>query len=315
MAKLNIKHAEQRALGLGLLAVILWSTVASGFKLGLQIMTTEQLLLLGTAISWAIFLIYCAYYRQFAISLRPLGIACALGLINPLTYYLVLFAAYDRLPAHIAQPINYTWAITMALLAIPLLGQKLNLRLSSGILLSYAGVIIIVFGQPLLNVMTTENSLFSESQEHPVIDLLGVGLALFSTLLWALYWLVNTRFQQHHSTPATTMMFYGFSTALPLLLVVCLLGPGLPTLSLGALGSGLWVGAIEMGVTFILWQRALALTNQTARIGQLIFLSPFLSLIFIHFLLDESINAAAILGLVVIVLGQYVSQGNQHQTT
>jgi hypothetical protein len=33
-----------------------------------------------------------------------------------------LFEAYDRLPAQVAQALNYTWALTLTLLAVPVLG-------------------------------------------------------------------------------------------------------------------------------------------------------------------------------------------------
>ena len=44
--------------------------------------------------------------------------AAALGFLNPFLYYVVLFKAYDLLPAQEAQPLNYTWAITLAILFV-----------------------------------------------------------------------------------------------------------------------------------------------------------------------------------------------------
>ena len=77
----------------------------------------------------------------------------------------------------------------------------------------------------------------------------------------------------------------------------------MPALTTVNLGFGLWVGLIEMGVTFIFWQRALALTRHAARISQLIFISPFASLVLIATVLGESIHVSAILGLGLIVAG------------
>ncbi len=42
-----------------------------------------------------------------------------LGLLNPVAYYLVLFKAYDLLPAHVAQPINYTYRTEDSYCQIP----------------------------------------------------------------------------------------------------------------------------------------------------------------------------------------------------
>jgi len=105
---------EKRSLTLGLCAVLLWSTVATGFKLGLELLSVLQLLWLGTLISLIVFFLYGIFTSQLTPSKRLLRESLILGMINPVVYYIILFAAYDRLPAHIAQPLNYTWAITLA---------------------------------------------------------------------------------------------------------------------------------------------------------------------------------------------------------
>lgn len=275
-----------------LICVVLWSTVASGFKLGLEHFAVEQLLFLGTCISWLVFLCYAIVTNQLALAASDRALAVGLGLINPTAYYLILFAAYDRLPAHIAQPINYTWAITLALLAVPILGQRLTLRSLWGILTSYLGVVILVTTTP---------------GEAGSISTQGVALALLSTVLWASYWLLNTR-----STAApASLMFWSFSIALPIISVICWSGPGLPNLNLQALGFAFWIGAIEMGITFLLWQRALRVAHSSAKIAQLIFISPFLSLLLIYLLLDEPISLWALPALAVIVLGLVISQREQ----
>jgi len=286
----NQPNTENQAVTYALGAVCLWSTVATGFKLGLAVLAVEQLLLLGTAISWLIFLAYAYLDGRFALNPEDRWLTVLLGVINPFAYYLILFAAYERLPAHIAQPLNYTWAITLALLAVPILKQPLTLRALSGILVSYIGVIV------LLGT--------AERAEQDGWDLTGVSLALLSTLLWASYWLVNTRAR---SQPAA-IMFWSFTAALPLVTGACLLGPGLPTLTLTHMGFGLWVGGIEMGFTFLLWQNALRKTAHAGRISQLIFLSPFLSLVIIHFVLDEHIGPGVIIALLIIVVGLRIAR-------
>ena len=63
-----------------------------------------------------------------------------------------------------------------------------------------------------------------------------------------------------------------------------------------------------MGLTFLLWLTALRLTDNTARVGNLIFLSPFLSLVLIHFVVGETILASSVLGLGLIVAGLLYQQ-------
>lgn len=276
---------ENRALAYGLAAVLLWSTVATGFKLGLAIMAIEQLLLLGSMFSWIVFLLYAVVTNGWRLAKKDRRLVVLLGFINPFAYYLILFAAYDRLPAHIAQPLNYTWAITLALLAVPILKQPLSRRTLIGIVISYAGVVLLL--------ATAQQSSSSGW------DGLGVALALVSTLLWAVYWLLNTRSE---SDPAA-IMFWSFTLGTILVAVACVSGPGLPQLDSQKIAYGAWVGLIEMGVTFLCWQQALRLTRNAARIGQLIFLSPFISLALIYFVLEEHISWWVVVALLVIVTG------------
>lgn len=281
----NRGHNERDALIAALGAVLLWSTVATGFKLGLRQLEPLQLLLLGNTVSAVFFAAAATARGAWRLDFRAARTGLLFGLINPLLYYLVLFEAYDRLPAQIAQPLNYTWAITLALLAVPLLRQPLSGRMLVGIGVSYCGVLILL----------TQGSLQGLGQ----VDWLGVALALGSTLLWAGYWLMNAR----SSEGALSLMAWSFCLALPMVGLACHLGPGWPALSWPAVGFGLWVGLLEMGITFLLWQRALRLTNHAARIGQLIFLSPFLSLLLIGSLVGETIHLTSIAGLAVMVAG------------
>ena len=90
---------ERLALGCGIAAVLLWSTVATGFKLGLGIMWPAQLLAIGSIISMVFFLVVALACGRLA-ALRALTgrklmqLGC-LGLLNPAVYYLILFEAYD----------------------------------------------------------------------------------------------------------------------------------------------------------------------------------------------------------------------------
>ncbi|TVS14052.1 MAG: EamA/RhaT family transporter, partial [Wenzhouxiangella sp.] len=94
---------EQRALLLALGAVLLWSTAATAFKLSLEYLAPVQLLAWASVVSvLTLGVLLLATGRLAHVlrgSRRDYLRSLALGLINPLAYYLVLFEAYDRLPA------------------------------------------------------------------------------------------------------------------------------------------------------------------------------------------------------------------------
>jgi len=287
-------YNERLALACALAAVLAWSTVATGFKLGLRVLEPLQLLWLGALISFGFFtvmLLVTGRWRGLAnLSGRDWRRVAGLGLLNPFLYYFILFEAYDRLPAQIAQPLNYTWAIMLAVLAVPILGQPLTRRTLAGIVVSYAGVVVLL----------AQGRLDGFAQ----VDLLGVALALASTLIWALYWLANVRLK----TDALVLMSGSFAVGAAAVGLACALLEGLPAMNAQSLGYGAWVGLVEMGITFVLWQTAMRRTAHAGRIAQLIFLSPFLSLVLIDRVLGEAVSMSSVAGLVLIVAGLLIAR-------
>jgi len=149
-----------------------------------------------------------------------------------------LFEACDRLPAQIAQPLNYTWAVALAILAWPILGQRPTRKGLMGMGVSYIGVVV------LLSQGRLEG--FRE------LDVFGILLVLASTLIWAIYWLLSVRSR----APALVVMTPGFVIGCICVTVVCGLTSGFPELNTANFALGAWVGLFEMGVTFLLWRTA-----------------------------------------------------------
>lgn len=289
---------QRKAMIYGLLAVLAWSTVATAFKLALQRMDHFQLLFLANVFSLIALGLVLVLQRRLGLLLRvsplQLGMCAGLGFLNPFFYYLVLFKAYALLPAQVAQPLNYTWALTLTWLAVPILGQRLRLRDGLAGIICYSGVLVITTGGDL-------RSMHMDSG-------LGVALALGSTLIWALYWLANARMK----FDPVAGLFLGFLFALPPVTAVTWLFSNFQ-ISPAGIGLGAYVGAVEMGFTFVLWLTAMRLTTSTARIANLIFLSPFLSLVFIHFVLGEHLRSATVPGLILIVAGLWYQSSGKNQ--
>lgn len=286
----NQRKAYIYALG----AVLIWSTVASAFKISLRTMSPAHLLLYANLVSVLLLGAILLCRRELGLAIpknrRELLRSAALGLLNPFLYYLVLFKAFALLPAQEAQPLNYTWAITLALLAVPLLKQKLGLREIVAILVSYSGVLVI----------STRGDLLGLNFSDP----LGVALALGSTIAWALYWIYNTK----DNRPPLAGLFLNFLCALPLIFIYCLVFTEMHAPDMTGLLGAAYIGCFEMGISFFLWLQALKYTASTARISSLIFISPFISLVLIHFLVGEEILPSTFYGLILIVAGLVLQQ-------
>jgi len=283
---------QTKAYAYGLTTVLLWSTVASAFKLSLRHVDHFQLLLYACAVSILVLSVILSVQGRWRLVLsysgRQYGQSLALGILNPFLYYLVLFKAYDLLPAQEAQPLNYTWALTLALLSVPLLGQRLGVRELVAGLVSYSGVVVIAVRGDVSGLR------FS--------DPLGVGLALGSTVIWALYWIYNTKDRRDPVAGLWLNFVFGF----PFVLCACWLFSDLRVDSLPGLLGAAYVGALEMGLTFVCWLMALRLATHTAQVGYLIFISPFLSLVFINLLVGEAIRLNTLAGLGLIIAGLVV---------
>ncbi|PID45687.1 MAG: EamA family transporter [Proteobacteria bacterium] len=287
---------QGKAYAFGIAAVLCWSTVATAFKLSLQYLSPAQLLLYASLSSWlflaAILLAKGRLKSAFSASWSDYKYALFFGAMNPFIYYLVLFQAYKLLPAQEAQILNYSWALTLTLLAIPLLGHKLKLYEGIAALVCYSGVLVIATRGDVLGLE------FS--------NLEGVAWALASTVLWALYWLLNTR----QKGDALTTLFLNFSCALPMIFVYCAVAGELIAVPWQGLAGAIYVGLFEMGLSFIFWLTAMRLTNSTASIANLIFISPILSLMIINVLLEEPILPSTLIGLVLILGGLLIQKLN-----
>ncbi len=272
-----------------LIAVAMWSTVATAFKLSLAEMSLLQLLTGASFFSTLVIAIYLWFKGELGHAIqgipRNFGSILLLALLNPVIYYIILFKAYDLLPAQVAQPLNFTWAITLTVLSVPLLKHKLTKRDLVAIVMGYLGVVLISL---------SGKSLTGE------LNYFGIFLALLSTIIWAFYWLLNARDQR----PPIIKLFQSFLFSVPILLAITLIFEGLPeSYTIKQLYGITYVGFFEMGLAFICWQMAIHYTDKVSRISTLIFLSPFVSLFIINRVLGEPLFATTFIGLALIVIG------------
>lgn len=289
-----VEARQRRAYVYAWLTVCCWATVSTAFKFALAELHYAQALLVCNAVAVVVlgaFLAAGGLLREAARlpaaqHLRALG----LGLMNPVCFYLLLFQAYDILPAQVAQPVNYTWAIALPFLATLLLGQRIGPGETLAGLMAYSGVIVI--------------SMASADGSSQGVRWDGVGMALMSTLVWALYWIANSR----SAGEPLIRLFLGFAYALPASVVACaLLSDFDIPLGRGVWGA-VWAGVFEMGLSFVFWQRALALSVNAARVSNLVFATPFLALLPIALVLGEPIAPSTFPGLCLILGGLVVQQ-------
>lgn len=286
---------ENKAIVCAFLAVLSWSTVATAFKVALTYLSHFEMLLVACLTSLLIFTLLITFQRKWrlvaSLTNRQWAYFAGIGLLNPVAYYLVLFKAYDLLPAQVAQPINYAWPIVLLIMLALFAGQPIPKKKYIGMFLSLAGVALISLGGGGTGDMSLSVS--------------GLLLAALSAVLWATYWMVNNLKKEQADGSVVLFVTFLFGS-LYLLAGAFFVGADLNTLP-GVL-SGMYVGAFEMGIPFIFFGLAMRKTNNPALINQICYLSPFMSLFFISVVLGEQIVITTYVGLILIVLGIVYNQ-------
>ena len=298
---MNVKSARKAYL-FALLAVLFWSTIPTAFKLGLEHSSSWQLLTGATLVSTLVLGILTVARGKFqslrTFSKKDLAFSALMGLLNPVVYYLILFKAYTILPASVAQPLNMIWPIALVLLAVPILRQRISWLSLGAMLLSFSGVVLI--------------SLMGGTGSENPQNRLGIFLALSTSVVWALYFLYNTRDKKD----PVARLFLNFAFAsLFLLLAGIFRDQPFPNSAQGWYAA-LYVGVFEMGITFVLWLMAIRLAPRSDRISNLVYLAPFLNLLFASQVLGEKIYMTTIGGIILLVTGiviQNISSKNAKQ--
>jgi len=270
------------------LTSLLWGSSAAAGKLMLRDVSNLQLLLLASSVATVALFVIALIQKKIHIvkqyKLRDYKNFALLGLFGIVFYYSFYFAGLSIAPAQEVFIVNYTYPIWIVLLASIVLKEKFTLRKAAALLISFAGVCVVVTKGDFTSLDPTnlKGDLFALTG--------GVAYGVFSVL------------GKKHNYDKVLSMFFSYLFASVIIAIVVLVFdsfPGItPRLCLGAL----WIGIAVMALGFVFWFLALQL-GDTAKMSNMLFLTPFLSLLYISLLTDEKIHPTSIAGLAVIVAG------------
>ena len=284
----NLNNQSKAYLFAGI-SIFFWSTVASAFKLSLRHLEPIQLVLYSTFFSICVLFFLVVYQGKLNLvknfTRADLKKCLLLGFLNPCLYYIILFKGYDALPAQEAMVINFSWPVMLVILSIPILKQTIDIKSFLSIIVCYFGVVIIA----------TNGNISSLQFENPF----GVFLMLSSTVIWSLFWLFNTK--NSHDSMVSLFLIFVFSFPFILGFIVLTNSFVIPSIE-GVIGS-IYIGFFEMGICLVLWQSALKISTTVSRIASLVFITPFLSLIILYFILGERILLSTVAGILLICGG------------
>jgi drug/metabolite transporter (DMT)-like permease len=179
------------------------------------------------------------------------------------------------------------WPIILVFLSVPFLGQKIGPKSFLALIISFIGVFII----------SSQGHLFG----HIHANVKGVLLASGSSVFWAFYFILNVRDKREESLKLFLNFLFG---TIYLIIAMAVTGKfGTLVFSLKGTIAAIYIGFFEMGLTFLFWLKALQMATSTDKVSNLVYLAPFISLIFVHFIIHEPVYYTTPVGLILIISG------------
>ncbi len=290
-------HNQSKAYSLALISILFWSTMGTAFKLTLNYLNPGMLLLIATFTAFIFLGIVVVFKGKLEIlkqvTPKQLLNSALMGLFNPFLYYLVLFEAYNRIPAQEGVALNYIWPVILVIFSIIFLKQHITLISILAIIVSFAGSVVI--------------AIHGNFTDFKFSNTTGVILAISSAFFWASFWIINLKDPRE----AIVKMFVNFAFGAVYILSWNIYKHNIIVPPILGLAGALYIGIFEMGLTFVLWLTALKLSTHTARVSNLVFISPFISLILVSLIVGEKILLSTVAGLAIIVAGIVIQQYSQ----
>ena len=272
------------------ISILLWSSLATVSKLLLGTMNSYKVLCISAFFAAVTLLIVNLFTKRLSVlkayKLKDYVTIILIGLPGTFFYYVFLYLGTDRMLASQAFIINYLWPIMSVVFACILLKEKMTIRKIIAIAMSFLGVITVAGGElASFNLQTLFGMLFC------------IGAAVSYGLFTALN-------QKWHYDKFVSLML-SFVAAFGLSLIINLaMGTDMGIGAFEALGLG-WNGLTVMAIATVTWALALD-SGKTAKVSNLAYITPFLSLVWTAIFLKEPINPWSVLGLAIIVLGIFV---------
>ncbi len=273
----------------------MWSTMPTISSLLLGEMDNSTVLAVSSFFATVTMIVIVILSRKFSLAIsyriKDYLKMAVIGLPGVFLYYVFYYAGATRLPASQAFITNYLWPIMSIVFAVLILREKMTLPKTIAVVMSFAGVFTVA-GDDILSLS--------------ISSIKGTLFCFAGAVCYGLFTVLNKKSAYDRQIAMTVAMFVSFvlstSTAL-------LTGSSL-SLSLPQIPGILWNGVFTMALANLSWTLALS-GESTAKIANLAYITPFLSLVWTFFILGEPVKPTSLIGLCMIVAGIFIQlKGN-----
>ena len=269
------------------LLVLAWGTTFAAVKIGLESAPPVLFGGLRSILGGAVMVVLAAS-RSGRPSWRATWPAYAvLTLLNVVLFFALQTLAILELPSGLAAVLIYLQPVLVGVLAAPLLGESLTRMKLTGLLLGFAGIVVVSAGAFAGHV-----------------SVLGVGYAVAGALVWALGTVAFKRYAERVDA--------WWAVAIPFLAGGMVLSAGGAAVEGAAIDwSGEFVVAfvfaslVGTALSWSLWF-SLVGSGEAGRAASYIFFVPVISLVIGAVFLDESLGASLLAGAALVIVGVYL---------
>ena len=269
-------------------SVLIWSTTAAMVKKMLYDIPNLEALSISSFLAFLFLLIVNlkngTVREMKRYSLKDYGIMSVLGFIGLFLYSALYYYGLAVLTSQEACILNYLWPIMLVIFSCIILKEKFTFTKGTAMLCSFAGIVILSLGNG------------SSSSENAV---LGMISCIIAAACYGLFSVLNKK--ADYDQGICMMVVWLVAAVCPMIL-------GLMTETWVPIRGTQWLGILWLGigidaVAYLLWALALKGAENTAKIANLAYLTPFLSLIVSAVVLGETIRLRALIALIFIVGG------------
>lgn len=268
--------------------VFIWATMAAVVKLLLSNMPNLQALSVSSGFAFLFLLLINAKNGKLKelknySSIDYIKIA-GLGFLGLFLYSALYYYGLSQLTSQEACILNYLWPIMLVLFSSIILKEKMTLMKGFAMFCSFLGIIILSTGSTGAGNGNTA---------------LGIASCIIAAACYGLFSVLNKKadYDQSISMMIIWLVVAVFSAILGFFTEEWKAIEGMQWIGI------LWLGIVINAIAYLLWALALKGVKNTAKIANLAYLIPFLSLVVSAVVLKEEIKLRAFIALIFIIGG------------
>jgi len=270
------------------LTIFIWATTASVTKMLLTDIPNLETLSVSSVIAFLFLLIVNiksgTIKEMKGYSVKDYFVMAGLGFLGLFLYSALYYYGLSQLTSQEACILNYLWPMMIVVFSAIILKEKITVPKGLAMVCSFFGILILSTG--------TGSSVTGNTT-------LGIISCIVAAACYGLFsvWNKKADYNQNIAMMVIWLVVAVCSGILGLMTEVWKPIEGTQWLGM------LWLGVVIDAVAYLLWALALQGIENTAKIANLAYLIPFLSLVVSAILLKEQVQMRAIIALIFIVGG------------